>query len=331
MQDSSAKAETEKSVPAAGTVSAEISLKNSAGTSSAGTAFEKSVEAAKAAKSAENPAGTPAAEAPRRPFVALLDMRTKIFVSLAATVGSIALNDWRLLLAVNFITLIYVLSLRRFVPVIAMYAITILMLGIAYFLIPLFAGIFEFIAQFLPENFGQGFSELGKSLDSQGFATVRLPFMRIAVSMNVFLAFGLTFDNQEFVAVMRKLHLPRIIFIPLMVCCRFIPSFTDDIRRLYEGLKIRRRKMNVLTLMFRPGQVLRFIVVPVCVRTLNIADNLVMMCEVRRIGSNRRCICAREQRFHLRDAAVILLVVLCIVGIVALKQALPPPEATFTH
>lgn len=287
MQDSSAKVEEEKSVPAAGT--------------------------------------------PPKPFVARLDMRTKIFISLAATVGCIALNDWILLLIVNLLTLVYVLSLKRFVPVLAMYAITILMLGLAYCLIPLFAGAFEMLARFLPENFAGGFRLLGQTLDAQGFATVRLPFMRIAVSMNVFLAFGLTFDNQEFIAVMRKLHLPRIIFIPLMICCRFIPSFADDIRRLYEGLKIRRRNVNALTLIFRPGRVLRFIVVPACVRTLNIADNLVMMCEVRRIGSNPRCICAREQHFRARDAVMIALVVLCIAGIVALKQVLPPPDAIFTH
>lgn len=266
-----------------------------------------------------------------RPFVETLDMRTKIFVSVAATICSIVTDDWRVLAGINFLTLVYVLSLRRFKPVIAMYCAVTVMLAVAYCFIPAFAWTLKFVAPILPDALGDGFFKLGELLGKQAFESILPPFMRISVSLNVFLALGLTFDNQEFVNVMRKLHLPRIVFIPLTVCCRFIPSFVDDIRQLYESLKIRRRKINLFRLAFSPLTLLRFIVIPVCVRTLTVADNLVLMCEVRRIGCSRRCICAADHRMHRRDWCVVAFAAACAVSAFVLKMTLTSPVAVYTH
>ncbi|MBP3302942.1 MAG: energy-coupling factor transporter transmembrane protein EcfT [Opitutales bacterium] len=267
----------------------------------------------------------------KKPFVATLDMRTKLIISLAASSTSIFLNDWRLLLALNALTFVYVLSLRRFKPVAAMYAATALMLGIAFCFIPAFVWIVRGIADSVPAQAGDGFRRLAEILDEQGFATVLLPFLRISVSMNVFLALGLTFDNQEFISVMRKMRLARIVFIPLMICCRFVPSFVDDIRQLYESLRVRRRKMNFLSLVTSPLRFLRYVVVPVCVRTLRIADNLVLMCEVRRIGCTERCICATEHKMRSRDWNVLAFTFCATAAIWTLKFILPAPAETFIH
>lgn len=268
---------------------------------------------------------------PAKTFVASLDMRTKIIVSVTATSCAIFLNDWRPLAVVNALTLIYVLSLRRLKPVAAMYAATALMLAIAFCFIPAFAWALQAAADCVPAGAGDGLRQLGNVLGKQAFGTILLPFMRISVSMNVFLALGLTFDNQEFISVMRKLRLPRIVFIPLMVCCRFVPSFVSDIKQLYESLRVRRRKMNFLSLLASPMSVLRFIVVPVCVRTLRIADNLVMMCEVRRIGCSRRCICAAEHKMRRRDWGVIIFTFAAAVAVLALKTRLGVPAEASPH
>ena len=268
----------------------------------------------------------------KKPFVATLDMRTKLAVSLLASCCSVALNDWRLLVAVNFLTFVYVLNLRRFKPVFAMYAATFLMLGMAYCFIPAFVWILRECAPLLPEeSMRESFLRLASVLGDQGFATVLLPFLRISVSMNVFLALGLTFDNQEFISVMRKMRLPRIIFIPLTVCCRFVPSFVDDIRQLYESLRVRRRKMNFFSLVASPLSFLRYVVVPVCVRTLRIADNLVLMCEVRRVGCSDRCICTAEHRMRSRDWCVLAFATSAAVAVLTLKFMLPVPATTFLH
>lgn len=272
----------------------------------------------------KNAAGTP-----EKPFVATLDMRTKLLISLTASCCSVSLNDWRLLGIVNLLTFFYVLSLRRIKPVLAMYAATALMLGMAYCIIPAFVWALREAAPYLSEDSREGFLRLAHVLGDQAFATVLLPFMRISVSMNVFLALGLTFDNREFVAVMRKLRLPRVVFIPLMVCCRFVPSFVDDIRQLYESLRVRRRKANFLSLVSSPLVFLRHVVIPVCVRTLRIADNLVLMCEVRRVGCSERRICAADCKMRSRDWGTLAFVFLAALVVQGLRFLLPPPEATF--
>ncbi|MGN0835541.1 MAG: energy-coupling factor transporter transmembrane component T family protein [Candidatus Spyradosoma sp.] len=261
-----------------------------------------------------------------RPFVAALDMRTKILVSVTATSCAILLSDWRLLAALNVLTLAYVLNLRRIRPVLAMYAATALMLGVAFAFIPAFVAALELCAHAVPAgNAATGLRRLADALGTQAFSTVLLPFMRICVSMNVFLALGLSFDNAEFVAVMRRLRLPRVVFVPLMVCCRFVPSFVNDLRELYESLRVRRRKMNFLSMLLAPRDFLRFIVVPVCVRTLRIADNLVMMCEVRRVGYERRGVGVPERPLRRRDALTLAFALSCAVVALALNFAVRAP------
>lgn len=264
-------------------------------------------------------------------FVASLDMRTKICVSVAAASSAIFLDDWRLLACVNALTFLYVLNLRRLKPVAAMYAVTALMLGVAFCFIPVFAQLLKALAVVLPAGTGEGFRRLADVLGEQAFSTVLLPFLRISVSMNVFLALGLTFDNQEFVSVMRKLRLPRIVFIPLMVCCRFVPSFVNDIRQLYESLRVRRKNMSFFTLLASPVRFLRFLVVPVCVRTLRIADDLVMMCEVRRVGYRDRCVCAAEHKLRSRDLAVIAFAFCTAAALVSADALFGDTGNTFMH
>lgn len=266
-----------------------------------------------------------------KPFVATLDMRTKLTVSILASICSLALDDWRLLLIVNLLTFLYVLNLRRLKPLAAMYAATAIMLGMAYCFIPAFVWTLRELAPLLPEIYRDGFLNLAAILGDKGFATVLLPFMRISVSMNVFLVLGLTFDNREFIAVMRKMRLPRIVFIPLTVCCRFVPSFVDDIRQLYESLRVRRRKMNFLSLLASPMSFLRYVVVPVCVRTLRIADNLVLMCEVRRIGCSERCICTTDMSMRSRDWCVLAFAFSAASILILLKFVFPPPADVFVH
>lgn len=248
-----------------------------------------------------------------------------------ATTGAIILSDWRLLAVVNILSLIYVLSLRRFTPVIVMYVMTVFMLGMAFCVVPALSWSMEKIATFFPGWFGDGFIKLSETLSKDGLASILLPFMRISVSMNVFLALGLTFDNQEFISVMRKLRLPRIVFIPLMVCCRFIASFVNDIRQLYESLRIRRRKMNFLFLVTSPMSFLRFLVIPICVRTLRIADDLVLMCEVRRIGTSSRCICAVEHRMCPRDWQVLGFTSVVLLALLVANFFITPSIQPFSH
>jgi hypothetical protein len=67
------------------------------------------------------------------------------------------------------------------------------------------------------------------------------------------------------------------------------------------------------------------------VRTLRIADNLVLMCEVRRVGFSDRCICAAEHRMRSRDWCVLAFATSAAVAVLTLKFMLPVPATTFLH
>ena len=57
--------------------------------------------------------------------------------------------------------------------------------------------------------------------------------------MNVLLAIGLNFSVQGFVGTMKSVRLPRLLFLPLLVFCRFVPEFVDVIRQLRDAVRMR--------------------------------------------------------------------------------------------
>lgn len=223
------------------------------------------------------------------------DIRTRLLVSLAVTSATLYLSSSATLAAMSAFSFVYLLQTRRYRVVACAYLLmlvmTLLSLGIIYISSRLLLWAFP----------GAGMERMMAGVFN-GFHT---PFLRSIPSMNVLLAIGLNFSVQGFVGTMKSVRLPRFLFIPLMVFCRFVPEFVDVIRQLRDAVRMRGFSVGFGSAILHPFQTIRLTVTPLVMRTLRMADNLSMAAEMKRIGYAKRPTQLRTLRFRRADFALL--------------------------
>ena len=235
-----------------------------------------------------------------------LDLRTRLLISMVVSGVTIYLSGTPHLLCACAISLVYLLlSTNRYkVVCYAFVAIACMML----FTIALTWGTFFIVDQFVTEG-SKAANVIAKFKTSMvsGFHT---PFLRMIPSLNVLLAIALNFSVQKFVSAMKSIHLPRVIFLPLMVFCRFVPEFIDVIRQLRDAVRMRGFSVGLGAALIHPLQSLRLSVIPLTVRTLRMADHLAVAAEMKRVGYAKHPTALRVQHFHAIDGVVLAFTVI---------------------
>lgn len=243
----------------------------------------------------------------------VLDIRTRLLVSLVVTSATLYLSSNATLATMAALTFVYLLQTRRYAVIVGAYLLmlvmTLLSLGIIYGSSRLFLWAFP----------GAGMAKMmSGALD--GFHT---PFLRSIPSMNVLLAIGLNFSVQGFVGTMKSVRLPRFLFIPLLVFCRFVPEFVDVIRQLRDAVRMRGFSVGFGSAILHPFQTIRLTVVPLVVRTLRMADNLSMAAEMKRVGYAKRPTQLRTLCFRPLDFVVLALTALLAASLCMWEAHIP--------
>lgn len=229
----------------------------------------------------------------------VLDIRTRLLISLVVTSVTLYLSSNATLAAMSAITFVYLLQTKRYVVIVVAYLLMLLMsvlsIGIIY-------GSSRLFLWLLP---GDGMAKMMSGV-LDGFHT---PFLRSVPSMNVLLAIGLNFSVQGFVGTMKSVRLPRFLFLPLLVFCRFVPEFVDVIRQLRDAVRMRGFSVGFGSAILHPFQTIRLTVIPLIVRTLRMADNLSIAAEMKRVGYAKKPTQLRTLRFRGLDFAVLAVTV----------------------
>ncbi|MBR1588186.1 MAG: energy-coupling factor transporter transmembrane protein EcfT [Kiritimatiellae bacterium] len=246
----------------------------------------------------------------------VFDIRTRLLISLVVTSATLYLSSSATLAAMSAITFVYLLQTRRYVVIVAAYllmlAMTLLSLGVIY-------GSSRLFMWLLP---GEGMSRMmSGALDN--FHT---PFLRSIPSLNVLLAIGLNFSVQGFVGTMKSVRLPRFLFLPLLVFCRFVPEFVDVIRQLRDAVRMRGFAVGFGSAILHPFQTIRLTVIPLVVRTLRMADNLSMAAEMKRVGYAKKPTQLRTLRFRRLDFAALAATVLVSAALCIWEAHIPKPK-----
>jgi energy-coupling factor transport system permease protein len=125
---------------------------------------------------------------------------------------------------------------------------------------------------------------------------------------------------------MKSVRMPRFLFIPLLVFCRFVPEFVDVIRQLRDAVRMRGFAVGFGSAILHPFQTIRLTAVPLVVRTLRMADNLSMAAEMKRVGYAKRPTQLRTLRFRHLDFAVLAFTVLVSAALCIWEAHLPKPK-----
>ena len=198
-----------------------------------------------------------------------LDARTKLAVTLTTAILAVACSGVVAQGVLFAATLFYVLLLKRPGLLAVLYGAMAVMMAIA-------AGCASVIEVFAP---GLG----GLSVKS-----LVIPFLRGLSMMNVVMVLAMTTRVEDLLTTLERMRLPFCLFLPAAVMLRFIPTFTNDIRQVWETLKIRGWPMGVGMLTRHPILSSRLLLAPILFRALKSAETLGTASELKGLGTAER-------------------------------------------
>lgn len=239
--------------------------------------------------------------------LALFDVRAKILVSLAASCTAIFLSHPLGQITLAALSLVYALGMRRPKLLLCAYLICIAMMFIATGCSLLVAAV--------------------TGLPAATLSGMSVPFLRLAVSLNVLLPLAFCTPLQSMLTALKSIRLPFFLYIPLAVMIRYIPTFVADFKQISEALKIRGYNLSFRQLTRHPLLSLRFITSPLLFRSLKTSEDLGIAAELKGLGAGRKLRPYRALVWQRRDSLLVGLALLACLA--ALAVALAAPENLF--
>ena len=176
------------------------------------------------------------------------DTRAKMFVSLLASVATVALSGVEPQMVLFGMSLVYALGMRQF---------RILLIGYAVL--------------------------VGMSLLAMGCA---FGMSLLIPSMPAFSAVPLAFSCrvQSLLTALKSLRLPFCLYLPAAVMIRFIPTFLHDAKQVSETLRIRGWRMTPWNAFRHPVLLIRLVFTPLLFRSLKTSEELGIAAELKGLG-----------------------------------------------
>lgn len=226
-----------------------------------------------------------------------LDARTKLSVTLVTAVLTVASSGLVAQLVLFGATLFYVLLVRRTTLLMVLYGVMGAMMALA-------TGCGLLIEELMP---GMG----GLSLKS-----LVIPFLRGLSMMNVVMVLALTTRVENLMATLEKMRLPFCIFLPTAVMLRFIPTFTNDMRQVWETLRIKGWPLGPTMLTVSPLLSARLVLAPILFRALKSSETLGVASELKGLGTKERTMRSDAQTMTTLDARILAAVVLVTLAVI---------------
>lgn len=200
-----------------------------------------------------------------------LDARTKLTVTAATALLTVASSGMLAQLVIFAVTLVYVLLLKRPGLVAVLYALMAAMMAIAALC-------------------ALGFQSWMPGLGGLNAKMLLIPFLRGLSMMNVVMALALTTRVEDLLLTLERMKLPFCVFLPTAVMLRFIPTFANDIKQVWETLRIKGWPLGPAMLTLHPILSARLILAPILFRALKSSETLGVAAELKGMGARKRTV-----------------------------------------
>lgn len=227
-----------------------------------------------------------------------LDVRTKIAVIAATAAATVAVSGIVAQIVLFVVTLSYALLLKRAQLLAALYAIMALMMAIAALC-------------------AWGIGEWMPQLGGVRAGSLIVPFLRGLSMMNTVVALALTTRVEDLLSTLERMRLPFCVFLPTAVMLRFIPTFTSDIRQVWETLRIKGWPLGPVMFTCHPVLTARLILAPMLFRALKSAETLGVAAELKGMGSRERTVLQQARTMSSLDARVFSILILTLFCVAA--------------
>lgn len=212
-----------------------------------------------------------------------LDPRTKILLCLTVSSVMLAMNNSGIFL--------YIIPVMVIVPLIFLAIMK-------SFLVALYYGILYLVALFVPKLI---VAYLPTTINFL-FTGILATMARLVPGMSMFCFLILSTSVSEFLAAMDKMHVPKIITVPISVMFRFFPTIGEEYSAIRDAMRFR----NVGS--FRnPVEMLEYRLVPLLISLTSIGNDLSISALTRGLDApNKRSnVCVIG--FHIQDYVAIAL------------------------
>lgn len=145
---------------------------------------------------------------------------------------------------------------------------------------------------------------------------------RFAVTLGYFAYFVLTTGVGELNASLAALRVPRLLSVPIAVVIRFIPTVIDELRAIFDAMRLRGIATGPISVAAHPVRTARHVMLPLLASTSRIADELSAAALIRGLGRAERPTTVTCLRFGLGDAALIVALLL-LVAFAAMPEGTP--------
>lgn len=199
----------------------------------------------------------------------VLDVRAKMLICILASILTVCFSSLYAQMVLFVFSFFYLISLRKWKLIAISYVAVALIMLIS-------VGMVLLLGQLIPT--------LLKGMNPQSLG---VPFLRILVSMNVILPLAFSTNIQSILHSLQKMNLPFYIYLPAAVIIRFIPTFANDIRQVWESLRIRGWKLNPWTMTAHPIMTMRLLCTPILFRALKTSDELGIAAELKGLSSRQ--------------------------------------------
>ena len=240
-----------------------------------------------------------------------LDVRTKILISLIASVSVIFLKSPLALGFLALVSALYVLNLGRWRIVFVCY------LGIL-------------IMWFLAIGCMHLMHQISEIIPISNASKMLIPFLRALIMINTVLTLALSSRIQTLLTSLKMLKLPIWIYIPAAVMIRFIPTFIKDVRQIHETMRIRGYSLNPIFIARHPIVSMRLLIAPILFRALRSSDDLGIAAELKGVSHNAHMVSYKPQHFTQADTlAMVLTLFFLATGILIQVHAGDAPTGFF--
>lgn len=127
-----------------------------------------------------------------------------------------------------------------------------------------------------------------------------------------------TTSAGEFSAALNLLRVPRFMALPAVVMVRFVPTVRHDLKDLKDSLRQRQLVTSVWDLLFHPGRLIEYVLVPVLMNMTRTGEELTVSALTR--GLSRTNPKTSLVQLQFRQADFIYLVILVLIIIICSQE-----------
>ena len=135
-------------------------------------------------------------------------------------------------------------------------------------------------------------------------------FFKFAPVVGIYYIMTKSISASELVNALEKIGLPRSITITLAVTLRFMPTIGQEMSTIKDSMKIRNIPLNIWNVLKAPLMMMEFVMVPLMMRFVKVAEELAAAAVVRGIERPGRRGSLFEIKLRPQDCIYLLVVIL---------------------